>query len=159
MKRTGLKSHCAVNFALENFGDPWSLLIVRDIAFDGKHSFREFLASDERISTNILSNRLERLEAQQILVRTPSATDGRVMDYALTAKGVDLIPILLALSAWSFQYDPETEATQEFAEFYAANPVRVAQILKNVVLQGRSAFAGQNPGLNDLRQHFQGRQA
>ena len=50
MKRTDRKSHCPVNFALETVGDPWSLLIVRDIVFHGKHTFGEFLAAQRSAS-------------------------------------------------------------------------------------------------------------
>ena len=56
MKRTDRKSHCPVNFALETVGDPWSLLVVRDIVFHGKHAFGEFLASEERITTSVLAD-------------------------------------------------------------------------------------------------------
>ena len=61
MKRTDRKSHCPVNSALEVVGDPWSLLVVRDIVFYGKHAFGEFLASEERITTSVLADRLARL--------------------------------------------------------------------------------------------------
>ena len=85
-----------MNFALETFGDSWSLLIARDIAFWGKRTFGEFLKSKEGIATNILSARLARLEKEGILTKTPHATDKRKDIYSLTEKGLDLIPIMLS---------------------------------------------------------------
>ncbi|HRH78374.1 MAG TPA: winged helix-turn-helix transcriptional regulator, partial [Cellvibrionaceae bacterium] len=58
MKRTDTKSHCPINFTLEIMGDPWSLLVLRDVVFFGKHTFKEFLESAERITTSVLTSRL-----------------------------------------------------------------------------------------------------
>ena len=84
MKRTDRKSHCPVNFALETVGDPWSLLVVRDIVFHGKHAFGEFLASEERITTSVLADRLATLVRTGILAKRRSATDRRKESYSLT---------------------------------------------------------------------------
>jgi DNA-binding HxlR family transcriptional regulator len=77
VKRTDRKSHCPVNFALETVGDPWSLLVVRDIVFHGKHAFGEFLASEERITTSVLADRLATLVRTGILAKRRPATDRR----------------------------------------------------------------------------------
>jgi DNA-binding HxlR family transcriptional regulator len=77
MKRASGKSHCPINFGLETFGDPWSLLIVRDIVYFGKHTFKEFLASEEAIAPSVLSARLTQLEAAGILVSSPDPADQR----------------------------------------------------------------------------------
>ncbi|MEJ7849233.1 MAG: helix-turn-helix domain-containing protein [Pyrinomonadaceae bacterium] len=96
-----LRSNCPVNFGLENFGDKWSLLIIRDIVFWGKKTYGEFLKSDEGISTNILAARLASLEKEGILTKAPHATDKRTDFYMLTEKGFELIPLLVEIVAWS----------------------------------------------------------
>jgi DNA-binding HxlR family transcriptional regulator len=142
MKRTDQKSHCAVNFALEAIGDPWSLLIVRDIAFNGKHTFNEFLTSEERIAKNILASRLVQLELTGILAKQAYPQDRRTVLYMLTEKGVDLIPVLFELSRWSVKYDPDTAASKEFGVAYFKDSAGVTQMVQRAVRQGRAAFAG-----------------
>src|SRR5205085_10457184 len=65
------RSDCPINFALETFGDPWSLLLIRDIVYFGKKTYGEFLASEEGMATNILASRLARLEEQGSLMKKP----------------------------------------------------------------------------------------
>jgi DNA-binding HxlR family transcriptional regulator len=59
-----IRSHCAVNYGVEMFGDRWSLLIIRDIVFVGKKTYGQFLKSEEGIATNVLASRLAFLEEQ-----------------------------------------------------------------------------------------------
>ena len=96
-----LRSNCPVNFGLEAFGDRWSLLIIRDIIFWGKKTYGDFLRSDEQIATNILASRLASLEASGIVLKVPHSTDKRRDVYQLTAKGLDLIPLLVEIISWS----------------------------------------------------------
>jgi DNA-binding HxlR family transcriptional regulator len=105
-----LRSHCPINFVLEVFGDRWTLLIIRDIVFRGKKRYGEFLASEEGFATNILAGRLERLLESGILARKPDPGDGRKDVYSLTEKGLDLIPILFEMMAWSAKHDSRSEA-------------------------------------------------
>jgi DNA-binding HxlR family transcriptional regulator len=109
-RKDGLRSHCPVNFGLEVFGDRWSLLILRDMVFRGKKTYGEFLASEEGIATNVLAARLERLTAEGILRRERDEADGRKELYSLTGKGLDLIPMLFEMIAWSAKYDARSEA-------------------------------------------------
>lgn len=96
-----LRSNCPVNFGLENFGDKWSLLIIRDMVFWGKRTYGEFLRSDEGIATNILAVRLASLEKEGIISKSPHPADKRKDIYSLTEKGLDLIPLLVEIVAWS----------------------------------------------------------
>ncbi|HEX6177879.1 MAG TPA: helix-turn-helix domain-containing protein [Thermoanaerobaculia bacterium] len=105
-----LRSHCPINFALETFGDRWSLLVLRDIVFRGKRTYGEFLKSEEGFATNILAARLDHLIETGILERSADPTDGRRDVYSLTEKGLDLIPILFEMVAWSAKYDSRSEA-------------------------------------------------
>jgi DNA-binding HxlR family transcriptional regulator len=108
------RSHCPIRFALDILGDRWTLLIVRDLLFKGKHYFREFADSEERIATNILTDRLTRLEAHGILTREQEATNRRNVRYELTRKGRDLAPLLVEVIRWSGKYDPLTAAPRAF---------------------------------------------
>jgi DNA-binding HxlR family transcriptional regulator len=144
MKRTDVKSHCPVNFALESFGDPWSLLIVRDIVFWGKHTYSEFLASKEGISTNILASRLVHLEEKGIIEKQPHATDKRKETYVLAERGLDLIPMLLEMCGWGCQCDPESEASRAFVEKVFNDREGMIQLIREVVKEGGSVFYGAN---------------
>lgn len=99
------KSGCPINIALEVFGDRWSLLIIRDMMFDGKRNFRELLESDERIASNILTNRLNRLEAEGIITKAQDPEHKQKLIYSLTTKGIDLLPILAEIGGWSMKYN------------------------------------------------------
>lgn len=99
------RSGCPVSVGLERFGDRWSLLIVRDLMVRGLHTFREFQASGEGIATNVLADRLQRLEAAGIITAEAEHSDRRQVNYRLTAKGVDLAPVLLEMFVWSARHE------------------------------------------------------
>jgi DNA-binding HxlR family transcriptional regulator len=140
MKRTENKSHCPVNFALETFGDAWSLLIVRDIVFWGKRTYGQFLESSEGIATNVLAARLAHLEQRGILSKGPHESDKRKDVYALTEKGLALIPILMEMSGWSAQFDPETTAPRQFVDAVYANRDEMYRRIQETVRSGGSLF-------------------
>jgi DNA-binding HxlR family transcriptional regulator len=91
------------------FGDRWSLLIIRDLMVRGFRTFKDFLQSGEGIATNILADRLRRLEAAGIIAAEAAERDGRRLDYRLTGKGIDLAPVLLELLVWGARHE-ETKA-------------------------------------------------
>jgi len=95
------KSQCPINQALEIFGDKWTLLIIRDIMFDGKRYFREMLGSDEKIASNILTDRLNKLEKFKILSKTNDKHHKQKNVYTLTKKGIDLVPVMIEIAQWS----------------------------------------------------------
>ncbi len=101
------RSDCPIHYALRAFGDAWTLLIVRDLMFKHRSTYSEFLSGDERIATNILADRLGRLEADGIVSRDDSR-------YRLTEKGFDLAPVLIEIIVWSAKYDPRTAADRAF---------------------------------------------
>ena len=105
------RSDCPIHFALEAIGDPWTLLIVRDLLFKRRTTYTDFLRAEEGISTNILANRLAKLERDGIADRDPAS--GR---YRLTDKGVALMPILLDMMVWGATFDPNTAASFAFIE-------------------------------------------
>jgi DNA-binding HxlR family transcriptional regulator len=99
------RSGCPVSIALETFGDRWSLLIIRDLMVRGYRTFKEFERSGERIATNILADRLRRLQASGIVTTEADPADGRRLNYRLTEKGIDLAPVLLELLIWSARHE------------------------------------------------------
>jgi DNA-binding HxlR family transcriptional regulator len=117
----GRSSGCPISYSLDIFGDRWTLLILRDLLLFGKHRYREFLNSDEAIASNILSDRLRRLEAANIILREPDQNDRRQLIYRATEKGQTLLPVLLEIAAWGASHDQDTAAPPGFAESFYAN--------------------------------------
>lgn len=103
------RSGCPVNMSLEVFGDRWSLLIVRDLMVRGLRTFKEFQESGEGIASNVLADRLRKLEAAEIITGEVEAADLRRVNYRLTQKGIDLAPVLLELLIWGARHE-ETAA-------------------------------------------------
>jgi DNA-binding HxlR family transcriptional regulator len=108
-RRAERRSGCPVSVALDLFGDRWSLLIVRDIMVRGYRTFREFQRSGEGIATNVLADRLRRLEAGGVITREPAGGDGRSLHYRLTPKGIALAPVLLEMLIWGARHE-QTDA-------------------------------------------------
>ena len=104
--KTKPRSGCPVSMSLEIFGDRWSLLIIRDLMVRGLQTFKEFQESGEGIATNILSDRLRRLEAARIITTEQDESDGRRIIYCLTEKGIDLASVLLDLLIWGARHEP-----------------------------------------------------
>ena len=99
------RSGCPLNASVEILGDRWSLLIIRDMMLRGFRSFKEFLESYERIATNILADRLRKLEAYGIISAARDPSDGRRLIYSLTAKGIDLAPVLTEMVLWAAAHE------------------------------------------------------
>jgi DNA-binding HxlR family transcriptional regulator len=137
------RSDCPINFALELFGDPWSLILIRDIVYFGKKTYGEFLASEEGMATNILASRLAHLEHQDILVKQRSETDKRKEEYVLTEKGLDLIPVLVDMANWSAQYDPHTAAPPAWIALMNAEREKMIRLIRETVQSGGSVFVGE----------------
>ena len=145
MNKDGLKgkrSDCPVNFAVETLGDKWSLVILRDIIFWGKHTYGEFLKSDEKIATNILANRLEYLEKEGLISKSPHPDDKRKDYYAVTEKGVALVPMFIEMIAWSAQQ--ETWQTMDHCD---ATPQQVAFVQKAATTKNKSKLIEEVKGI------------
>ena len=144
------RSDCPINFALETFGDPWSLLLIRDIVYFGKKTYGEFFASEEGVATNILASRLARLEEQGILLKKPSEQDKRKEEYVLTEKGLDLIPVLVEMANWSAQHDPHTAAPAAWIALMKAEREKMIRLIRETVQSGGSVFVGEKSLLGQL---------
>ena len=107
-----LRSPCPLACALDVMGDRWTLLIIRDLMF-GRSRFKDFSASPEGIPTNILSERLTRLQRHGLAEQVPAEDGTQRMGYQLTEKGRALRPVLEALRDWGLHWEPSTEAMME----------------------------------------------
>jgi DNA-binding HxlR family transcriptional regulator len=99
------RSACPLNASVEMLGDRWSLLIIRDMMLRGFRSYKEFLESCEGIATNILADRLRKLQAYGIIETERDASDGRKVIYLLTEKGIDLAPVMSEMVLWAAAHE------------------------------------------------------
>jgi DNA-binding HxlR family transcriptional regulator len=101
-------SGCPIDYALDFFGDRWTLLVIRDLLFAGKRHFKEMMESPERIASNILTARLKKLEERGLIERSPDPDNRKQVIYTLTDKGRDLTPVLVEMVRWGGRYDPNS---------------------------------------------------
>ena len=127
------RSDCPISFGLDVFGDRWTLLVIRDLLFKGKRHYQDFCESEEGIATNVLADRLKRLEAIGLITRDVAARNAGGVTYHLTGKGLDLAPMLVEMILWSAAHDPDTAAAPEFVK--AARNDR-ASLLSQLVAGG-----------------------
>jgi DNA-binding HxlR family transcriptional regulator len=106
------RSSCPIACSLDVIGDRWTLLVVRDL-LRGKTRFGDFLASPERIPTNVLADRIRRLEREGVVTSELYSQHPPRAEYRLTAKGRQLAPVLRAIGAWGLEHFPGTEARLE----------------------------------------------
>ncbi len=99
------RSGCPISIALEMIGDAWSLLIVRDLMFKDRQTYNQFLQGEEGIASNILANRLRKLHAAGIVDKSADPLDARRYIYRLSAKGIDLAPVLVEMVLWSARHE------------------------------------------------------
>jgi len=131
------RSPCALANSLDLVGDRWSLLVVRDL-LQGKHTYGELADSREGIPTNILADRLKRLEAAGILIKAPYQERPVRYSYTLTQKGKDLGNVLLAFVRWGTQHIPGTVAmTAGQATSKASAPAKTATAQPRAGLRAR----------------------
>jgi DNA-binding HxlR family transcriptional regulator len=117
MPKTEPRSDCPISSSLDIWGDKWSLLIVRDLMLSQKHTYGEFLNSDEKISTNILATRLLALEEAGIIEKLDHPDSKAKVWYQLTHKGIELMPVVVEISLWAEKYaDVPHEIKQMLAE-------------------------------------------
>lgn len=125
MATTG-RSGCPINLAIELFGDRWTLLILRDIVFADRRHFREILrGSDEKITSSILADRLDRLVKAGVLTRSDDPTHKQKAVYSLTASGIDLVPVLATIGNWGATHcpaDPDRAAAARELDYRPPEP-------------------------------------
>ncbi len=95
------RSKCPISCVLDIFGDKWSLLIIRDMIFFQKKTFKDFFSSKEKIASNILSSRLKNLEKMGAISKNNILNNRKTKIYKLTNSGLKLIPLFLEMTIWS----------------------------------------------------------
>lgn len=150
MKRADDRSDCPVNYAVESFGDSWSLLILRDMVTAGKRTFGEFLESDERIGTSVLAQRLDELEARGIIHRHRDPRDGRKAIYSLTASGVAAIPLIYELNKWGSTVNDRTNSHPAMNAALKLPREAVIAAWQHAVAAGDSFYLGENSVVRQL---------
>jgi len=132
-KKIEYRSDCPISTALDIFGDKWSLLIVRDMVFKSLSTYGDFLNGGEKIATNILADRLTMLEAGGIIAKQKHPESKAKILYTLTSKGIDLVPALVEIIAWSEKYHEVHPQAKQFAKQLRKDKVAVVkQILSGL---------------------------
>ena len=116
--KPGQRSGCPISFSLDIIGDQWTLLVLRELVLFNRRHFRDILAMEEGIATNILSDRLKRLETFGIVRRVRDPDDGRKVIYRVTEAGIGLVPTLYDLSYWGAVNDRNTGAPTRFIGYF-----------------------------------------
>ncbi len=118
---------CPVVFSLDIFGDKWSLVILRDILIRGKSHFREFLLSEEKIASNILSSKLELLVSEGLLTKEADSTNKSAAIYKPTSKALGLLPMLFELMRWGIANNPNSDTSGPVMSEFMQNPDSLRQ--------------------------------
>lgn len=108
-----MRSDCPVSYALDIWGDKWTFLVIRDLV-EGKRFYKDFLSSKEGVATNILSDRLKKLETNGIIESRVYEKLKTKKEYKLTEKGKDLIPVLVEIILWSDRHCEGLAVTRDF---------------------------------------------
>lgn len=108
-----LRSVCPVTNGLDIFGDKWTLLVIRDLML-GKCRYQELMSSPERIASNILADRLKKMESVGLVTRRAYQRKPVRYEYFLTEQGEDLRPILEAMVTWGKRHYPDTMIFPKF---------------------------------------------
>jgi len=106
------RSDCPIATILAYVGDRWTLVVVRDM-LNGKKRFAEFLASPERITTNVLADRLALMVDVGLAEKTPYQSRPTRFEYVLTEKGNALLPLLQEMCRWANRFEPQTWTAPE----------------------------------------------
>lgn len=126
MKELKQRSNCPISNVLDIVGDKWTLLVIRDLFSKGKSTYGDFLKSPEKIATNILADRLERLEQTGIIKKMEHPESKAKVLYKLTPKGIDMFPIIVELVIW--------------ADKHLDLPLEGDPILKGISTQGKDKY-------------------
>lgn len=114
---------CPVTFALEIFGDRWTLLVLRDVLLESRHTYKELRAANPGMATNVLADRLKRLQRRGLIEKTRDERDARQFIYRPTRLAVSVIPMIAEMIAWGSEHGdgaPDPEFVRRFREDRAA---------------------------------------
>jgi DNA-binding HxlR family transcriptional regulator len=132
------RSQCPISFSLDVFGDKWSLLVLRDIMFYKRTRFSAFMPV-EHIATNILSDRLNKLESAGLITKDHDLKVKNQYLYNATHKGWSLLPLLTEMTLWGLEHDPESLASREFIERIQKEKAKVVREIARAIKRGNFA--------------------
>lgn len=139
------RSGCAINAAVEVLGDPWAVLVLRDIMFGDRRYFRELLAeSEEGIASNILSSRLKSLTVGGLLTRAEAVRGQRAM-YSLTEAGIQVLPVMVALGTWGLAHRDGDQRLRVRAELLRDGGPELAEALLDELRELHLGIPRPNP--------------
>lgn len=144
------RSDCPISFGLDIYGDKWTLLILRDIMFYHRTRFSDF-TPQEKIATNILADRLDRLEMYEIIQKKRDTERKNQYIYSVTPKGKDLLPTLIDMTLWGLAYDPNSLASEKFIDRIKTEPRQLTLEISEAIegdafTEYRRDQMGINPG-------------
>lgn len=133
---------CPITSALDIVGDKWSLVVIKQMLFEGKTTFKDFIESQEAIATNILSNRLKMLEEFGVVKKVKLAHNKKINYYILTDKGLALTPVLIELTLWSKyhiqEFNPDLNLDKELDIVELDKEKAFQQIIENYKQRNQS---------------------
>ena len=106
MRKLKVRSDSPITYSLDLLGDKWTLLILRDMIFGGKQTFRQLLDGGEKIATNILADRLHTMEVNGLITKHDTLSGRSRFIYQLTEKSIDLLPLIVEIYLWGAKYLP-----------------------------------------------------
>jgi DNA-binding HxlR family transcriptional regulator len=142
------RSSCPISYTLDVFGDKWTLLILRDIMFYDRTRFTDFMPM-EHIATNILADRLNKLEAAQLITKKRDPKLKNQFIYGITAKGRSLLPLLIEMTLWGLEHDPESLASKEFVKRAQDEKTKVTREISRAIERNDfSAYRSKKMGID-----------
>ncbi|WP_342089354.1 winged helix-turn-helix transcriptional regulator, partial [Dyadobacter sp. OTU695] len=138
MKTIERRSTCPINFSVEILGDKWMLLILRDLMFNGKNSFLEFRASAEKISSAVLTEKLNTLVDEGIVSKVVSPKNASKFLYLITDKGIELVPVMVEVLDWGSRYNPDGGPKPLLAQIRKNKKKAIAELQNKLRSERRS---------------------
>ena len=140
MRTIGNRSTCPIGYTLDVFGDKWTLLLLRDMIFDGKNSWLEWKASAEGIAPSVLSDRVTLLMEENYLIKKVSENNASKFLYYLTDKGLDLIPLMVELMAFGCQYNPRGGSAYWMKRINVSKKKTITELREKMLNARQEAF-------------------
>jgi len=142
IKEISSRSDCPISYTLDFLGDKWTLLILRDMIFEGKSSYNDFLQSDEKIATNILADRLSSLTKNGFITKAVLPGNKSKFVYNLTEKAIDLLPLLIEMNLWGSKFS-SAGGNKELLKVLKSDKEKtikgLVKILKKRIIQAETA--------------------
>jgi DNA-binding HxlR family transcriptional regulator len=136
--------NCSIARALAVVGERWSLLVMREVIL-GRRRFRE-IQRQTGVAPNILSDRLDTLVKRGVLERRASRGALATPEYWVTRKGLDLVPVLIALAHWADAYESPNGPPREFFHSQCGHEIESLMHCPHCGLDVRPEGVGARPG-------------